>query len=77
MNKMTLYMDGKEVGQVHGVEARLCLEIAQRQARGIHKYGQTLEDNPALLIERVQHMKEEQLDGAAYAQWVIDRLEGK
>lgn len=70
-------MDGKEVGQVSGVEARLCLEIAQRQARGIAKYGTTLEDNPALLIERVQHLKEELLDAANYSQWIIDRLEAK
>ena len=77
MNKMTLYMDGKEVGQVSGIEARLCLEIAQRQARGLNKYGVALADNPAPLIGRVQHFKEEMLDGAAYAEWIIDRLEAK
>ncbi len=77
MSKMKLFFEGREVGQVSGVEARICQEIAERQERGIMKYGTTLEDNPALLIERVQHLKEELLDGAAYAQWIIDRMEAK
>lgn len=77
MNKMTFFMDGEPVGGVSGVEAKVCREIAMRQALGLSKYGTTLADNPALLIDRVQHLKEELLDASLYCQWIIDRLEGK
>lgn len=76
MNKMTLYMDGKEVGEVRGIEARLCLEIAQRQKKGLEKYGKALDQNDAMPIDRLQHLKEELLDGALYAEWAIKRMEG-
>lgn len=59
---------------VVGVEARVCEEIARRQQRGIAKYGTTLGDNPAAMIARLQHFKEELLDGAMYAEWCIERL---
>ena len=77
MNKMTLFFDGRSVGNVSGVEARICREIAERQERGVMKYGTTLAQNDALLIERLQHAKEEALDMALYLQWAIDRLEAK
>lgn len=77
MNKMTFFMDGEPVGGVSGVEAKVCREIAMRQAVGISKYKTTLDQNEALLIERLQHAKEEALDLALYLQWAIDRLEAK
>lgn len=77
MNKMTFFMDGEPVGGVSGVEAKVCREIAMRQALGLSKYGTTLAQNDALLIERLQHAKEEALDLALYLQWAIDRLEAK
>ena len=69
----TIETDGGFV-RVTGVEARVCREISNRQARGLSKYGTTLSDNPAHIIERLQHLKEELLDGALYAQWAIERL---
>lgn len=57
-----------------GVEKQLCDLIAKRQQLGIRKYGTTLADNPAALVERLQHMLEELLDGAAYAMWAINQI---
>lgn len=77
MKKMKLFINGNEYKSVSGVEARICQEIAERQERGVMKYGTTLAQNDALLIERLQHAKEEALDLALYLQWAIDRLESK
>lgn len=60
--------------QPTGVEKQLCDLIAKRQQLGIRKYGTTLADNPAALVERLQHMLEELLDGAAYAMWAINQI---
>lgn len=57
-----------------GVEKQLCDLIAKRQQLGIRKYGTTLADNPAALVDRLQHMLEELLDGAAYAMWAINQI---
>lgn len=57
------------------IETRVCAEIMQRKEIGKQKYGTTLAENPAALIERLQHLKEELLDGALYAQWVIDYID--
>lgn len=59
---------------VSGIEANICKEIASRQQVGIKKYGATLAGNPAAVIERLQHFKEEMLDGAAYAEWIIQGI---
>ena len=44
--------------------------MAARQAMGREKYTTTLEENDALLEERVRHAWEEALDGLAYSQWI-------
>lgn len=59
---------------VTGIEALVCKEIARRQRIGLSKYGKTLADNPAEIIARLQHFKEEMLDGALYAEWAIQKL---
>ena len=58
-----------------GTEARLCEMIADRQARGIAKYGTTLADNPLSLREWLQHLLEEQLDAAAYTLRAIEEID--
>ena len=58
------------------IETRVCAEIMQRQEMGKRKYGTTLAENKAELVERLQHFKEEMLDGALYAQWAIDQIKG-
>lgn len=57
-----------------GIEAQIIKEIEKRQKRGIEKYGLTLSDNMAELEARLQHMKEELLDGAIYCQWAINKI---
>lgn len=59
-----------------GIEADICREIARRQKMGKSKYGQQLLDNPADIAERLQHLKEELLDGAIYCQWAMRKLKG-
>lgn len=58
-----------------GVEARVIADIAERQQRGIAKYGTTVEDNPLLLKQWAQHFYEELLDGAVYAKKVIEKID--
>ena len=60
--------------EVTGIEAQICREIAARQAKGLKKYGTTLNDNPAKIVERLQHLKEELLDATLYTQWAINRI---
>lgn len=57
-----------------GIEAQVIAEIERRQQRGIEKYGLTLSQNMAELEERLQHMKEELLDGVMYCQWAINKI---
>ena len=58
-----------------GTEARLCELIAQRQAMGIAKYGQTVADNPLSLRAWLQHQLEELLDAAVYCQRAIEEID--
>lgn len=58
-----------------GTEARVCDDIAARQAVGIAKYGQTVEANPLKLKEWLQHAYEECLDQAVYLKRAIEELE--
>lgn len=58
-----------------GTEARVCEDIAERQARGLSKYGTTVEDNPLTLREWLQHAYEEALDMAIYLKRSIEELD--
>lgn len=60
-----------------GTEARVCEDIAKRQAHGIAKYGKTVSDNPLELKAWVQHAYEECLDQAIYLRKIIEELEQK
>lgn len=49
--------------------------IANRQReKGKRKYDWCLEDNPALMRERIQHLEEELIDGLMYCEWIKDLL---
>lgn len=63
--------------QPTGTEARVCELIAQRQALGIAKYGQTVAENPLCLRQWLQHQLEELLDAAIYVQRAIEDLDAK
>lgn len=70
--------DGANVAT--GTEADVCKDIADRQARGIRKYGTTVAENNLSLKQWHQHLYEELLDAAVYAKRAmeeIDRLEAE
>ena len=56
----------------------ICKMAEKQRAKGIDTYGQGLEENPADLIQRIEHLQEELIDGLMYCQWIKDKLmEGK
>jgi hypothetical protein len=55
-----------------GTEARVCADIAERQRKGIAKYGTTVEQNPLTRQQWLQHAYEEALDLAVYLKRLID-----
>lgn len=59
---------------VTGVEARVCQEIARRQALGLKKYGVSVEQSKLDRVQWATHLKEELLDAAIYCQRLIDEL---
>lgn len=60
-----------------GIEAVVCGDIAERQAKGIAKYGVTVVDNPLTLREWLQHAYEECLDQAVYLRRAIAKEDAK
>lgn len=62
-------------GSATGTEARVCADIANRQQRGIEKYGYTVEGNPLHLISWLRHAYEECLDQAVYLRRAIEEIE--
>lgn len=58
-----------------GIEALVCADIAQRQAKGINKYGVTVADNPLKLKEWLNHAYEETLDNAVYLRRAMAEIE--
>jgi hypothetical protein len=59
-----------------GIEAKVCADIADRQQRGIAKYGTTVADNPLTLKQWLQHAYEEVLDQAVYLKRAIEEIGG-
>ena len=54
-----------------GIEAEVCADIADRQRRGIAKYGVTVEDNPLSEEDWTRHAYEEALDLAIYLKRIM------
>ena len=49
--------------------------LAERQrAKGMSKYGQGLEMNPADILERINHLQEELIDALMYCEWIKERI---
>ena len=63
------------IGVPTGVEAEVCDLIADRQRKGITKYGMTVADNPLALRDWLQHALEEVLDQAVYLKRAINELD--
>lgn len=61
-------------GRATGTEARVCADIADRQALGVRKYGTTVEDNPLPLLAWLRHAYEESLDLPIYLKRAIEQL---
>jgi len=59
---------------MNDIETQVIADIRARQERGIAKYGTTLAENPAAIVERLQHLYEELLDGALYCKWAMNKL---
>ena len=55
-----------------GTEAAVCADIADRQVKGIAKYGTSVADNPLPLRAWLQHAYEEALDMAIYLKRAMD-----
>lgn len=60
-----------------GIEAAVCNDIAERQQKGIAKYGVTVAENPLELREWLQHAYEETLDKAIYLKRAIAEMENE
>ena len=58
-----------------GTEARVCADIAARQAIGVRKYGTTVADNPLTHRQWLQHAYEETLDLAIYIRRSIEQID--
>lgn len=68
---------GNDIHKSTGIEAQVCQDIAERQARGIEKYGTTVLGNPLHLEQWLQHAYEESLDQAIYLKRAIYELKNK
>jgi hypothetical protein len=64
----------RQAGEASGVEASVCADIAERQKKGIAKYGVTVAENPLELREWLQHAYEECLDQAVYLKRAMAEL---
>ena len=52
-------------------------ELAERQrSKGLSKYGYGLENNPAAIVERINHLEEELIDGLMYCEWIKEHFNG-
>lgn len=48
--------------------------LDKQDEKGNQKYGMPLEQNPASILERLQHSVEEQVDNLRYTLWAMDLL---
>jgi len=61
--------------QATGTEAAVCRDIAERQQKGIAKYGTTVADNPLELEQWATHIYEEMLDCCVYMKRAITMMQ--
>ena len=59
----------------HGIEAKVCEDIAARQKLGMNKYGVSVESNPLDLREWLNHAYQECLDQAVYLRRAIAEID--
>lgn len=59
------------------IEERVIAKIRQRRDAGRSKYGTTMERNDLSFAQWLQHLQEELMDAAIYAEKLIRELEQK
>ena len=52
----------------------VCAMAERQRAKGMDTYGQGLEQNPAELIARIEHLQEELVDALMYCEWIKDGI---
>jgi len=60
---------------MNDTEAEVCLDILERQQKGIKKYGTTVAKNELSLRQWLQHQYEELLDAAVYCKRAIQEMD--
>jgi hypothetical protein len=58
-----------------GIERMVCDDVAQRQQKGVAKYGLSVAENPLTLREWLNHAYEECLDQAVYLRRAIYEID--
>lgn len=61
--------------RAQGTEARVCKDIADRQAMGIRKYGTTVEKNNLTVRQWLEHQYQELLDAAIYCRRAMEEID--
>ena len=67
----------KPKSKASGIEAMVCADIAERQKKGIAKYGTTVAENPLTDLQWARHLYEELLDASVYMRKIIANMEAK
>lgn len=67
----------KPKAKATGIEAAVCADIAERQRKGIAKYGTTVAENQLTDLQWNRHLYEELLDAAVYLRKIIANMEAK
>ncbi len=60
-----------------GIIEAVKLKMWSRSARGLAKYGTTLEHNHARLRERITHLQEELMDACNYCEWILQYIDDR
>lgn len=53
---------------------RICAIAEKQRAKGLETYGLGLEDNPMEIIERLEYLEEELIDGLMYIEHIKEAL---
>ena len=53
---------------------RICAISERQRAKGINTYGKGLEDNPMSIVERLEYLQEELIDGLMYIEHIKSYL---
>ena len=56
---------------------KVCVQLQDREQRGLLKYGVNTERNDLSTLECLQHLQEELMDGCVYIEKLKGELNGK